>query len=705
MESTGLGVWDWNVATGTMTWSERAKAIYGLPPGEPVTYAQVRDATHPDDLPRTSALARRALDPELRGKEPYEYRIRRPDGAVRWIAAHGEAVFAPVDGGQKAVRYFGTIQDVTERKRAEDDLRTHALLLDSMSEGVSLSTEDGILVYTNPAEDRMFGYEPGELVGQHVTVQNAYPPEENERRVSEVISVLAAKGFWEGEWLNRRKDGSQFVTASRINAIEVNGRRHWICVQRDVTEARHAEDMRRKSEARLRLAVDGARIAIWEYDAATDSVRGSPELYQLLGLPTDRPVTMDEIRSGYLAGERERIRAEAEAAVRRGEHHIQNELRYRGLDGIVRWFLLRADLQIDESGQPQGALGVLIDVTESRRTQEALRESEERLALAVRAHGIGIFDWNIRSGALIWSDQQERLFGLQPGEFEGDFSGWEKRVLPEDREAMLAAIQAAIDAREEELDVQFRIRRADGAIRFIEGSGKFLYADDGTPERMVGVNIDVTARARADEHQLILIRELNHRVKNTLSIVQGLARQSLRGAVDPFSANQAFNDRLQALASAHDVLTRVNWDKAQLREIASTITRPYKGEGVRRFAIEGPSVQLRPQSALSLAMVLHELCTNAMKYGALSTERGHVEIAWQVHEGNDGSMLEFSWRERNGPEVAAPTRKGFGSRLIERGWTSSAPTVVQMTYDAAGLICTMVSRQDRSEPDEAQQVW
>jgi PAS domain S-box-containing protein len=150
LKATGLGLWDWDLRTGAMTWSERAKGIYGFPPGEPVTFQQVRDATHPEDLPHTSAKAQRALDPLLRAKEHYEYRIITPDGSIRWIAAHGEAAFEEVDGAEKATRYAGTIQDITENKRAQDDLRTHALVLDSMSEGVSLSTEEGILVFTNP---------------------------------------------------------------------------------------------------------------------------------------------------------------------------------------------------------------------------------------------------------------------------------------------------------------------------------------------------------------------------------------------------------------------------------------------------------------------------------------------------------------------------------------------------------------------------
>jgi PAS domain S-box-containing protein len=145
------------------------------------------------------------------------------------------------------VRVFPTLEglgiafrDVTERRRAEEAQRTHAMLLHSMTEGVSLSTMDGTIVFTNPAEDRMFGYEPGELIGQSVAVQNAYPPDENQSRVGAVIAELKAKRSWEGEWLNRRKDGSEFITASRITAIEIEGRTHWLCVQRDVTEAKRA---------------------------------------------------------------------------------------------------------------------------------------------------------------------------------------------------------------------------------------------------------------------------------------------------------------------------------------------------------------------------------------------------------------------------------------------------------------------------------
>src|SRR3712207_6095216 len=143
------------------------------------------------------------------------------------------------------------------------------VLLDKMTEGVSLSREDGTIVYTNPAEDRIFGYEPGELWGQHVSVQNAYPPEENERVVAAVIAELKRSGSWQGEWRNRRKDGSEFITRSRISAVPIDGEPHWLCVQEEVTEEVEAARALSHERARLKIATEAGEIGIWDWDLAT----------------------------------------------------------------------------------------------------------------------------------------------------------------------------------------------------------------------------------------------------------------------------------------------------------------------------------------------------------------------------------------------------------------------------------------------------
>jgi PAS domain S-box-containing protein len=246
--AANIGIWDWNVLTNEMSWSEEAKALYGFPPGEPVTFEQVREATHPQDLPRTSKMSQQALNPDIRLKEPYDYRIMRPDGEVRWILAQGEATFAVVGGVERGVRYTGTIQDITERKRAENRIR--------------------------------------------------------------------------------------------------------------------------KSESRLRLAIEAARLAVWEYDIGSDTVQSTPEFNRLLGFPEDRPVGIKEIRRRYYPGDQERVKAAGEAALARGDRYFQVEFRFRRPDDIIRWLLLRAEIVLDEDSRPHGAIGALLDITDRKEAEE-----------------------------------------------------------------------------------------------------------------------------------------------------------------------------------------------------------------------------------------------------------------------------------------------------------------------------------------------
>ncbi len=430
------------------------------------------------------------------------------------------------------------------------------LILQAMTEGVSLSTEDGIIVYANPAEEAMFGYGPGELIGCHVSVQNAYPPEENQRLIEAVIATLKERGSWQGAWHNRRRDGSTFTTSSRISAVQVGGRTHWLCVQRDVT---------------------------------------------------------------------------AEKAI-----------------------------------------------------EAELRNSATRLDLAVTAHGIGIFDWDVQTGQLLWSAQEEQLFGLPAGSFGGDIANWAERVHPEDVEAMNRSLAEAMAAGRTNLTFCFRIRRPDGEVRWIEGAGRFLYGEDGTPLRMVGTNVDTTERRRAEERQLLLVNELNHRVKNTLATVQGLAWQSFRHADVPDEPRMAFEARLAALSAAHDVLTRSHWEAAPLRRIAEQAARVHDAAG-ERMRISGPDVTVRPQTALALALALHELGTNAGKYGALSVPDGRIALDWTV----TADRLQLSWRESAGPPVVPPERRGFGSRLIERSLAAELGGTVEIDFRPEGVICSV----------------
>jgi len=700
--------------------------------------------------------------------------------------------------------------------RAAAATAPYALIVESMTEGVSLADEDGVIVYTNPAEDSMFGYSPGELVGQHVSVQNAYPPEENKRRVGEVIATLKETGVWDGEWHNRRKDGSTFYTASRIAAVEVGGRTHWLCVQRDVTAMRAAERAHRASEERLELAIEGTGVGIYDLDLSTGTGFWSESAFRMLGYdPQPRGAASFEMwRSRLHPEDAERALAEHERAEQR-EGDLRFEFRIVRADtGEVRWLasygrilrgasglrsigtvlditerkrteealsenearlrlameagrlgswwfdarrgrggfsersarmiglppgqlestyeewrrLLHPDdleeaesafaaalagetpgyeteyrvvhasgevrrlevmgaVERDSSGDPLRVVGTFRDVTRIRAAAEAFRESAQRLDLAVSAHRIGIFDWHVQTGEVHWTRQQEELFGLPPGSFGGHVSDWGACVHPDDLEPMNERMAAAMAERRDNLDFAFRIVRPDGEIRWIEGSARFLYADDGTPLRMVGTNVDVTERRRAEEHQRLLVNELNHRVKNTLAIIQGIAQQTFRGSDVPASRREAFEGRLSALSAAHNLLTRENWETASIREVVEAAVAPYRGAD-GRVSLDGPDLRLAPRTAVSLALAIHELGTNAAKYGALSGNAGSVAVRWEAQDG----QLGLVWSESGGPEVTPPASRGFGTRMIERALAAELGGEATIDFRPEGVVCAVGAR-------------
>jgi two-component sensor histidine kinase len=182
---------------------------------------------------------------------------------------------------------------------------------------------------------------------------------------------------------------------------------------------------------------------------------------------------------------------------------------------------------------------------------------------------------------------------------------------------------------------------------------------------------------------------LNHRVKNTLATVQSIASQTLRTADTTQDARDALETRLLALSRAHDVLTRESWEGADLTEVVSRALEPYQILGESRLHVQGPRVRLTPRMALALAMALHELATNAVKYGALSNKSGTVAIAWSVSNGATPPRLSLSWTEAGGPPVAPPGRRGFGSRLIERSLAQDLDGRVEIAFAATGVVCTV----------------
>lgn len=212
-----------------------------------------------------------------------------------------------------------------------------------------------------------------------------------------------------------------------------------------------------------------------------------------------------------------------------------------------------------------------------------------------------------------------------------------------------------------------------------------MLGPDGTVVGLVGISSDVTERTRDQQHLRLLVDELNHRVKNTLAIVQSLARQTFRRDGIERNARGAFEGRLEALATAHNLLTRERWEAAELGDLVRESCSAHE-YGDAQIRIDGPVVRLDPKAAVTIAMALHELCTNASKYGALSGPRGQVTVSWTITD-DDPARLHLEWRERGGPAVTEPTERGFGSRMIERALAAELRGTARLDFRPDGLRC------------------
>jgi PAS domain S-box-containing protein len=258
---------------------------------------------------------------------------------------------------------------------------------------------------------------------------------------------------------------------------------------------------------------------------------------------------------------------------------------------------------------------------------------------------------------------------------------WIEAIHPDDRQPSLDAWSLSV-ATGEPYDIEHRVRMRDGGYRWARSRAFPRRHGNGEICLWYGSTEDIHERKVAEEHQRLLINELNHRVKNTLASVQGIAFQTLRGELSLAEARARFEARLMALSGAHNLLTEENWGGASLDRVVNDSIEHLAGEA-GRFEVEGEPLRLAPRAALALAMALHELGTNAAKYGALSVEGGRVAIAWS----RAGGQLRLEWRERGGPPVPPPSRRGFGSRLIERGLAADLGGTAALHFDPAGLRC------------------
>lgn len=342
---------------------------------------------------------------------------------------------------------------------------------------------------------------------------------------------------------------------------------------------------------------------------------------------------------------------------------------------------------LNADGAQLGFIKILRDRTEQKLAAEKSRADAEFLrgVLASSADCIKILDLDAR--LVFMSERGQRVMEVS------DFNAVAGCPWPDFwRQAGNATAKKAVETAKAGGVGQFQ-GRADtfaGTPKWWDVQVTPILGADGQPERLLAVSRDITEAKRAEEQARLLSDELQHRVKNTMAMVQAIVRQSLRTATTPQAAQQAIDQRLAAMGRAHALLMRDSWSTSDVRSVVDS-SLDLHDDGAGRFKINGPEVRLNAQAAMSLALLLHELATNATKYGALSTQEGWVEIDWtakrEASQDTKALRLDLTWRELGGPPVIPPAQRGFGSRLIERGLASALEGKAVIRFLNEGVSC------------------
>ena len=333
----------------------------------------------------------------------------------------------------------------------------------------------------------------------------------------------------------------------------------------------------------------------------------------------------------------------------------------------------------------------LAKASENRQLMErSLRASEDRLRLALASADTGTWDWDLKGGTLTWDQRMRELWGLGPDD-PVSFDIFVSAVNPLDRESTLAAIERAQNAAMPvEYDVEQRVNgMRDGVERWVAANGRAQFAN-GVPVRMTGTARDITDRKRWEEHIQLLMREVTHRSKNLLAVIQAMARQTKLASRDVNDFEVRFSGRLQALAASHDLLVQRDWHGVSISELVKSQLGHYLDQHASQIAIEGQWLIVTPEAAQNIGLAVHELSTNAAKYGALSVPEGRVEVRWaRTGNGSDDARLRMSWTEKGGPEVSLPSHKGFGQVVTELLTARALQGEANLIFDRGGVSWTL----------------
>ncbi|WP_237217044.1 PAS domain S-box protein, partial [Falsiroseomonas oryziterrae] len=641
-----------------------------------------------DALPQLSGPIQRACELAMLARCRAEAEADLPGGRRVHAESHPRE-----DGG---IVVF--LRDVTEARAAAARIAESEARLRMAVEATGLGTWDEDLVTGEEVwNERAFSILGLSSAAQRITPESwkrLVHPDDLPRVSAARDAALADGTLYRCEHRVIRADGEvRWVEPLGRFLRDANGRVvRFVGVFSDVTDRKAAEAALAESEARLRRVLDSlfVFVGVLTPEGTVLEVNRAPleaarlSLAEVRGRPFWECAwwTKDAVVHA-------RIR-HACARAAKGDSSRFDVVLF-GRDGQR----LAIDFQIAPLRDAEGRITHLIscatDITARSAAEAALAESEGRLRMAQEAGEIGVFEL-VMPGPAHWSPTMFRLYGLDPAERgpwmeEAEQLGF--LVAEERAQHAVRRLAMQSDPAQTRFAFEYRIRRADtGEVRWIASRGEVVRDAAGRARIVRGINQDVTDRRRAEERQMLLAREVDHRAKNALAVVQAIV--ALTRDADPARFRTAVIGRIAAMARAHTLLAREGWSAAELREIVEAEVAPHVAGAPGapdRMSLRGPAVALQPDAAQPLAMAMHELATNAAKYGALSRPEGRVSIAW---EATPAAGLVLRWTERGGPELdGPPARRGFGSSVIRNTVERQLGGAVSFFWQREGLECTL----------------
>ena len=610
-----------------------------------------------------------------------------------------------------------------------------------------IANGDGYIVWYNRRWHEYCGTTPQQMEGWGW--QSVHDPEVLPAVMDRWTHSIATGEPFEMTFPLKGADGVFRPFLTRVQPVKDGSDRvvRWFGVNTDISAQVAAETALRESEQRFREMADSAPAPVWV--TTKDGVEfANAALAAFAGLPADD--LRGAIWTALFHPDDVAAFLEHRRVAWENEQPYQVEARVRRADGEWRWLHIISKPRRDQSGRMRGYVGMALDVTETRQVEAELREETRRLETLNRTGAAIAGELDLQRLVQMVTDAGVELTGAQFGAFfynvvndtgeaymlytlsGADRSQFERFGMPRNTAVFHPTFAGEGVIRSDDILKDPRYGKSAPhhgmpaghlpvrsylAVPVTSRSGEVLgglffgHPEPGrfserherlmlgiAPQAAVAIDNarlfaeaqrEIDQRRQAEERQRLLVNELNHRVKNTLAIVQSLAQQSFKSDLPGDEARRAFDSRLSALSAAHNLLTRENWKNALLSETIAAAVSATTGANSHRVELSGPDVQLSPQTAVSVAMALHELCTNAIKYGALSNESGTIDVVWQVLAHPKAPRLHLEWSEQDGPPVAAPTQRGFGSRMIERGLAAELGGKVEMDFRPTGLVCTI----------------